>query len=242
MKDKNTRKIYTDIGTLLISREMISNVPVLTVSLNGKIEFIIKEIISKKDSLSNAIAIIYYDNQKDLSEYLHTNNLDDIRNKVNKSEKSHCIESLTIPYDLEAVSVEDINEEEIYRLINFVKSNVEERAIMLRSEDYNTKKVVLKQELKQSKNIVVNTTVGDMTLEKNSDNFPSGIVVKLNGAPIVLIEQGKDINGEDKLIIKRYPNKNVINDDEYFNLESYDIDPDKLDPSLIKAMLEDIND
>lgn len=88
---------------------------------------------------------------------------------------------------------------------------------------------------------LLKTMAGAIIVHKNDPIFPEGITIKLNGAPIVLIEHS-EINGEDKLIIKRYPNKKVVNDDDYCNLSPYNIKDEDLDPDIVLSILKDIKE
>ena len=81
----------------------------------------------------------------------------------------------------------------------------------------------------------INTTIGELSIHENADNFPNGLVIKLNNAPIVRIEESNN-----KLVIKRYSNKNTIYDDDYINLKPYDVED--LDIDTINEILKDIEE
>lgn len=83
----------------------------------------------------------------------------------------------------------------------------------------------------------VSTNVGRLSVCKNTDNEPAGITIKLNGTPVIMLEEHKDFC--DKLILIKYPNKNVVEDDEYINLSMYDIDYDFVRQELLKIGKED---
>lgn len=97
------------------------------------------------------------------------------------------------------------------------------------------------KEIVGATDFLLETIMGAITVHKNEPTFPEGITIKLNGVPIVLIEYAK-INGEDKLVLKRYPNKNIVNDDYYFDLSSYGIKDEDLDPSVVLSILKDIQE
>lgn len=86
----------------------------------------------------------------------------------------------------------------------------------------------------------LDTELGEISIEINNNNMPVGLTIKLNKAPIVLLET-KD-SDDPKLVLKRYPNKNVVNDDDYMNLESFGIELDKINPELIKSIVSTIEE
>lgn len=66
--------------------------------------------------------------------------------------------------------------------------------------------------------IILQTKLGKLSIEKNSNNKYPGVFIKLNNTPILLIEEN-----EDKIMVKNYENKNTVIDDDYINLDYYDI-------------------
>lgn len=86
---------------------------------------------------------------------------------------------------------------------------------------------------------LLETAVGKISFEKNNSTMPIGGMIKLNNVPILLIEQ-IDNGAENKqsLVVKRYPHPNVIENDDYINYDMYDINPKTVGASLIKTMLD----
>jgi hypothetical protein len=75
----------------------------------------------------------------------------------------------------------------------------------------------------------------EIKIDRNEE-YPS-ICIKLDHNPIVMIEQS---DFSDKLIFKKYPNKNVIADNNYINNKKYGIESD-LSDETIKDILDSIS-
>lgn len=242
MIDKIETKLYTDIGAVTILKECINNVPTLTVSLNDKIEFIIKQLVSKSNDLENAVAIIYYDNETDLSKYIYTNNIEDAYKIKNKEIDCDNIKIVILPYNIENNDMNYFFSNDLNELLEFIKLDAKGRTdklnelkMLFEIGEYNPLK-----EVKKVSEVIFNTVVGKLTFQKNNENFPNGLTIKLNNAPIILLEETEDNTGENKLVLKRYPNKNIINNDDYFNMISYDIDISKIAKETVDEILKDI--
>lgn len=67
---------------------------------------------------------------------------------------------------------------------------------------------------------MLNITKGKITIEVNQDDKNPNIFIKMNNVPILLIEQ---TNNQDKIVIKTYPNNDVYQDDNYLNLDMFDV-------------------
>lgn len=77
--------------------------------------------------------------------------------------------------------------------------------------------------------IKLETKVGILTVDSdNSTDYPN-LTIKLDNIPIVLIE-----NNKDKIIIKKYPNKKVVQDDDYINLDYFGINENEIDKIFIE--------
>lgn len=243
MEDKI--KIFTDLGIIHVRREIINNIPTIVVEKGEKIELIIKPYLIKGDGSSKSSALMYYNSEIDLNPYVYTNNLKDIyKAEDGEAEYSNLLKHVAIDddfYELCFVDKDNVSdeyfEEKIYWLIKLLKASAKERSEYL-SQRKITQAIVLEKE----DHLEIDTAAGRIVIEKNCPNFPNGCMIKLNGSPIVLIEEFKDTDGEDKIVIKRYPNKKSVNDDEYFNMESYDICEANLTPELIKSILKDIEE
>lgn len=234
--------VNTRIGMITINKKIINNVPTLSVIFENKIQFVIKQLLNKKEFMSHANAVIHYDNTSDLSKVLYTSNVEDA---MNASESKYS-KVIAFPYDLRTISFKEISESETEELFKFIKADVKERIVMLESrkdtENINKIREEVKSTINISEKAKMDTIFGPLTFERNNEHFPNGITIKLNGAPIVLIEQFKDEDGKEKLVLKRYPNKNVINNDDYFNMESYGIQIEDLDFETIHSILKDIKE
>ena len=86
----------------------------------------------------------------------------------------------------------------------------------------------------------INTKLGKLTFETDNDSAYPGVFLKLNGVPLLLLEQN-EVNGEDKIVIKNYHNENSVIDDDYMNLDRFDIDMDNIE-NIREQVLSDIGE
>lgn len=84
------------------------------------------------------------------------------------------------------------------------------------------------------------TEIGTLSFKQNSENFPNGIMIKLNNVPIILIEEIDFAEEMKKLVVKRYPNKNIIDDENYLNLKPYNISLRDMNLNTVNSILKDI--
>lgn len=236
MIDKIESKIYTDVGVIKMVKENINNVPTVAIFLNDKIEFIVKQLSDKSDNVLKATAVIYYDNNEDLTKFLHSNNIEDVCKIKEENDEFKNVKIVIIPDNLMCDSFSQYTNFE--NILAFIKADAEGRTEMLNKVKIECEKI--SKHIRNTNEFVVKTIVGDLIFKKNNENFPNGLTIKLNNAPVALLEEIKNKTGENKLVLKRYPNKNIINDDDYFNTESYGIDFSKIAKTTIDAILEDI--
>ena len=91
----------------------------------------------------------------------------------------------------------------------------------------------------EDKKMIVQTKLGELKVKIDNDSEFPGVTIMLNNCPIVLLEE-VETKGENKIVLKRYPNKNVYTDDEHFNYEKFQIDPRVKDKDFVNEILEDI--
>nr|DAV25187.1 MAG TPA: hypothetical protein [Caudoviricetes sp.] len=238
MIDKIELKIYTEIGIVTIVKQRINSVHTLSVSLDDRIEFIVKQLVNKSNDLPKATAIIYYDKEVDLSKFLYTNNIEDAYKIANKESGYENVKLVVLPYNIITNNMPHIDSHDLKELLMFLKFGTKERTDILNRMKSNYENTF--KDMKKVKEFILNTIVGELTFETNAENFPNGVTVKLDNTPIILLEEIKDNVGENKLVLKRYPNKNVLNDDDYFNTFSYDINIATIAKETVDAILKDI--
>jgi hypothetical protein len=238
MIDKIEMKLYTDIGTVTILKQKINNVHTLSVYLNDSIEFIVKQLVNKSDELPKATALIYYDKYSDLSKFLYTNNIEDAIKSKNKEDGYDNVKMIILPYNIMSNTMSYIDKYDFDSLLMFLQLNTEDRTKQLQKFKTDLENYI--ENMAEVKELVINTIVGELTFKRNDDNFPNGVVVKLDNAPIILLEEIENNIGENKLVLKRYPNRNVLNDDDYFNTISYDINLASIAKETVEAILKDI--
>lgn len=90
--------------------------------------------------------------------------------------------------------------------------------------------------------VSLDTALGKLIIEKNSSDFPTGVIIKLNNAPIILIERSSNNVDEDKMVIKLYANPNVIQDNDYINYEAYGLNPKEIKTEVVSSILESLNE
>lgn len=73
------------------------------------------------------------------------------------------------------------------------------------------------------------TTVGNLTVDLGSSSDYPNMTIKLDGVPIVLIE-----NNDNKIIIKHYPNSKVEHNNEYFNYKMFDIADEEFETIVLE--------
>lgn len=233
MKDK-IKNIYTEIGKLSFKTTIKNNISTVVVSRKDKIELIIKKYHQNKSEY-----IIYYNSDIDLEKFVETDYMNDLYKAENKIDNYHNIlkkiKNYSHEYHLKTLGLDDYIEKQMTKLIKFLKLTNEEKKMHLNKNNEMYTFFDINDSLK------IETTLGNLIVELNQKDFPEGFIVKLNGSPILLIESTEHIN-QNKLVLKRYPNKNVIHNDDYINLKAYQIDKDELNEDLIKSILNDLEE
>lgn len=87
--------------------------------------------------------------------------------------------------------------------------------------------------------IELKTKLGTLEAQIDNDEKYPGMCLTLNGVPILELEQVM-VDGEYKIVLSKYPNKNVYIDDEHINKDKFHIDVDMNNKELIADILKDI--
>lgn len=228
------KKIYTEIGLMSFKTTNKDNVFTMTISIKDKIELVVKMNHQNKSEF-----IVYYNSDVNLKDFIETDYVNDLDKASKKIDNYHNI--LTKVTDrshqhyLGTLGFDEFIEKKMAHLIKFLKLTNEEK------KEYLNKNREIFVFIDMGESLEIETTLGKLTIELNEKDFPEGFIAKLNGSPILLIESIKH-NNQDKLVLKRYPNKNVIHDDDYMNLKAYQINKDELNEDLIKSILNDLEE
>lgn len=240
MKDKDLR-FYTEIGIIYYKKRIINNIPTIIISLKDKIELVVKLFLAEPGNVETLSYVIYYNSEINLNQFIYTDYIDDLYKAEHKVDNyDNILEKITLKANIYKTTDELYDE--------YVASRIKNIVTILKIRDPKDRKKLMHDTnevfpaLNNVTSLEITTVLGKLKIEPNKEGFPEGYVVKLNNAPIVLMETIRNTDNEDKLLIKRYPNKHTVYDDEYINLEAYDIKPDELDSKLIKAILDNIKE
>lgn len=232
-----------DNELLNFQTKKIGNFWYIIIRFNGKVEFVLKEFIECNEWNDHAMCLAYYNTSYNLENYISNSYFEDLFN-------SDLALKIAVKHDLKDfktfVTDEDIDEGIAKLTIDFIRKDAKGRREIMESNEGFLKGVGSPVNNEKAKEInaefvTVDTSVGKLSIEHNPPHLPQGVYIKLNNSPILLVEENDELDNE-KLVVKTYPNKFVVQDDNYMNLKSYGIDLNDLKEGLVNKIAESLNE